>query len=182
MCTFNTLLLPASASIDAVNAISRRVLGRTFAAQNNRAIEAALGEDSRSFVRAQGDCDCGERLGKLSSPTSATSNHREIRKLRERGWGDAKIERWIADRARAEDKRERSSIAHAAPATDAEWTELVRTVLDQRAAAWIGLFTHEYRGAIDTEQVTCRVAQRIRGVTLAQIETIARDTIYVFEP
>jgi hypothetical protein len=182
VCTFNTLLLPASTSLERVNELAKASLRLTFAPQGNRSIEAAVGPDAHSFVRAVGHCDCGAGVGKLEPPQSAACDERALRKLRQQGWSDAKIERWIAERVKTQQKRdaERERILDADRATNAAWYELVRGILDERAASWVGLFTHDYHGAIETERVPCNAIRRIKGVTLEQIADIDPDTAYVF--
>lgn len=61
MCTFHTLLLPAATDLDAVNVLARDLLHRQFRPQGHAALERAVADDARSYVKAD-DCDCGMEL------------------------------------------------------------------------------------------------------------------------
>ncbi len=181
MCTFNTLLLPASASLAQVNEVARETLRQTFEAQGNASIEAAAGPDARSFVRT-GGCDCGAGLAKLARPVDAGPMERGLRKLRAEGWSEAKIERWKAQRAATQDKREAlASRRHDGVRASAEaWAELVRRILEQ-GVPWVGLFTHDYHGSIANERIACGAARRHAGVAAEQLLELEADVPYVFE-
>lgn len=174
MCTFNTLLLPASVQLAAVNAIAREALGQTFTPQENVTIERAVAADARSFVRDT-DCDCG--MGLAARP-DATPPDRELRKLRAAGWSDAKIQRWVDQRAATQQKRHRQHQANRPQA--AEWAAFVRRILDERLAPWVGLFTHDYEGSVKTESIEIAGARRFVGVTADQVEMIEEDVPFVF--
>jgi hypothetical protein len=181
MCTFNTLVLPAPASIERVNEIARATLRQTFAAQGNESIEAAVGRGARSFVRDGGYCDCGAGLAKIARQVDAGPTERELRKLRADGWSVAKIERWKAQRAATHQKREAVAEGqHAGTRAIAEvWAELLRRTLEERVAPWVGVLTHEYRGSIANERIACTV-QRLAGVTVEQLGEVEEDVVYVF--
>jgi hypothetical protein len=178
MCTFNTLLLPASASIERVNELSRELLRQTFTVQGNASIEAAVGRDARSFAKEK-HCDCGMGLAKAPPPPPPKTGpmKRKLRKLRARGWTEARLARWQAGPTATPE----THVEHPSdPSPVAEkWAVLVRRILDERIAAWVGVLTHGYHGSIATERIKC-TAKKVVGVPAKQFEEIEEDIVYVF--
>src|SRR5262245_7882388 len=181
MCTFNTIVLPRAASLEAFERIALDSLHLRFVPQDNRAIEAAIADDARSFVK-DGYCDCGMGLARLAAPPDAATTDRELRRLKAQGWSDARIARWREQREAGATRRQADFAKHGrgAPPHVSEWTATVRRLLDERVAAWVGLFTHEYRGDITTERVVVREVRRFVGASEEAIGAIEEDVAFVF--
>jgi hypothetical protein len=181
MCTFNTLLLPASAQLDAVNVIAHATLGHRFMPQGHAAIEDAAAPDARSFIKNNG-CDCGMGLAERATNASHAPSDRELRKRRAEGWSEAKIERWLAQRKvtreRHEQEHHRRGEAHRDQAR--RWTAFVRRILDEGVAAWVGLFTHEYQGSVHSERISIAGVRKFVGVTDEQVSLLEEDIPFVF--
>lgn len=98
MCTYNTLLLPGSMHIDPVNELARDELGRLFAIQGHVGIEQAISEDAKSYIKDK-HCDCGMGLARRKALVPIEpATEQDLKKLRSKGWSNAKIERWLAQR------------------------------------------------------------------------------------
>jgi hypothetical protein len=191
VCTFNTLLLPASTDLDAVNEVASATLHQTFEPQGNAAIEAAVGDviaggppaggGARSYVK-RGNCDCGSGLARVARPTDTDPTDRELRKLRSDGWSEAKIRRWLDQRAATQQKRrvEYEARHGGLPASAAAWAAFVGRLLDEGLAPWVGLFTHEYRGSVATERIEIGAVRRHVGISVEQIGEIEEDVAFVF--
>ena len=182
MCTFNTLLLPDVADLDTINEVASELLHQTFTRQDNAAIEVAVGSDARSFVKDSPNCDCGSGLARVARPTDPGPTDRELRKLRSDGWSDAKICRWLDQRASTQKKRalEYESRHGGVPASATAWTNFVSRLLDHKHASWVGLFTHEYRGSVRTERIEVGAARRVVGISIEQVGEIEEDVPFVF--
>jgi hypothetical protein len=159
VCTFHTLLLPAKAPLDAVNAVARDVVGHGFIAQGHAALEAAVVQDAHAYI-TDGHCDCGSEL---------TRTPRQPRAGKRAGWSQAKIDRWFAQQA-----------ANYGPTPQARWAQLVRNILDRELAAWVGVFTHVYRGSVRDEAMTIRPLQRFHDATAERLAQIKIDVPFVF--
>jgi hypothetical protein len=183
MCTYNTLLLPVSTSLEAVNAVASKVLRQTFTAQGNQAIEHAVAADARSFVKDGTCCDCGMGLAKSPPPPPPpeVAPDRELRRHRRDGWSEVKIRRWLDQRASVQLKRKVEYEHRGQGGADISvWTEFVRRLLDEQLSPWVGLFTHEYRGSLDTERIAVGAVRRFIGATPEQLAEIEEDIPFVF--
>jgi hypothetical protein len=159
VCTFNTLLLPAKAPLDAVNALAREAVGHGFVVQGHRALEAAVATDARSYM-TDGHCDCGAEL---------TRSPRQPRAGKRAGWSQAKIDRWFAQQA-----------GNHGPEPRVRWAALVRGILDRELAAWVGVFTHLYRGSVVDEAMTIRPVQRFTDASPERLAEIKDNVPFVF--
>ncbi|MCX5746290.1 MAG: hypothetical protein NT062_27750 [Proteobacteria bacterium] len=180
MCTFNTLVLPTTVRLAVVNEIAESVLHLTFVDQGNPSIEHAFGDDARSFVRAGGDCDCGAGLASARRPQEVAATDRELDKRRAAGWSPAKLARWQAQRGETQTRRDDAFTRRHGhpPVVAATWAALVERLLEPRLAAWVGLFTHEYRGAVATERIAIGDLRRLavrRGEVEARIGELEED-------
>lgn len=93
-------------------------------------------------------CWCGHRLGRLgNAPRGRTEREqqREIAKLQKKGWGEAKIRRWVEQREK-NDVLAASRYAHAferaATRPDDEWAIFIRQTLERGLATRIGIVHH----------------------------------------
>src|SRR5262245_6972763 len=97
MCHFVTGVLPAEASRATLTPILREH-GLAFAPLDNDFVQGQL-RDGEIYARATNAyCDCGTPLGAARrAPERGDGSHevRRIEELRKKGWGAAKIERWL---------------------------------------------------------------------------------------
>ena len=103
-------------------------------------------------------CDCGTPLGSANEATGSTDSEasalaREVSalaRLRRQGWSEAKIERWLEDKARtkAREDRIREQASRASEYHDLsaqEWVDFIKDLLGSRSVTHvtrIGLFLH----------------------------------------
>jgi hypothetical protein len=125
-----------------------------------------------------GHCDCGTALGNERAAEMAAEDPAEqIPKLRKKGWSEAKIERWLADKTRRPDRHVERNERELA-----QWIALIPDVLESEVANKIGVFVHFYN-----EPTSADVIKRIEQVPLDRLSsellvTMADDTLYEFVP
>jgi hypothetical protein len=132
------------------------------------------------YLRAtQGMCDCGTALGCLTrgdrDPHHA--GERDQERLRRKGWGEAKIARWVAERERSAGRETRRAEAD-------RWLTFIRAVLETGRTHRFGLLLHWYCGGIETERINLRDTRRlpIAQVTPDTLMEIEEDVLYEFYP
>src|SRR5688572_15732863 len=97
MCHFITAVIPPEVAPDAAAALfAAHRLG--FVVLQNPNVAAQLSDGERHILTTRGHCDCGTVLG---SHREAANHERELEKLRKKGWGEAKIERWVEQKRAA---------------------------------------------------------------------------------
>ena len=101
-------------------------------------------------------CDCGTVLASRGNPEVQRSpTEREMRKLRAKGWGKARIKRWLVEKTLAADRALRARDREAesgAPELD-RWIGVISKVLSMGYASRFGLLVHWYSGGMESERL-----------------------------
>ena len=181
MCHYITAALPAGVDLKSLKPIlkaHRQVLRPA----ENRFVQEQLPAGAQYLSCTSKHCDCGTALGWLHLQDERTAPPGDEAKLRRKGWSEARIQRWSAERARAEEKVERA-VAAGTPHEEAErWAAFLRAVLKWGEAEWFGLLLHWYRGDAETERIhfadTVQVASA--EVDADSILRLREDVFYRF--
>jgi hypothetical protein len=192
MCDFITAVLPCGADLRGLAPVVKRH-ALDFAPLQNDSVgkQLAPGETYHRVTRSM--CDCGTALGCLAWPDrpEEPSEHalaRKVRKLRTKGWGEGKIERWIAQRAEADVKRARVAKDHEQrlrerQLSDAErWIRVLGDLLDTGKTPSVGLLVHFYSGVLEWEQMKIqkRIVTRIGDARPEFLFRMEHDVLYEF--
>lgn len=148
----------------------------------NRSVTEQLGRGYRYYSTTRGHCDCGTALGALASlEPSGASDRRLQRQLRERrkmGWSNAKIKRWLADKADSERAREDSRKRSLADELG-RWEKLLQAVL-KTAATEVGLLVCDYSG-LQSDDLDLKKPTRspLSAVNRDFLATLQRDRAHL---
>lgn len=178
MCHFISAVLPASVDIASLSVIAEKH-GRRLRPQDNRSIEQALKPGESYFVTTAGHCDCGTALGRHANASAATGAT-ELRKLRLKGWSEAKIARWREQRDAHQAGK--GAVARAASEADiARWQSFLADMLAHKHAPYVCLLIHLYDGDLDRDIVLAgRVAVKLRDADAHFLRALSEDVLYEF--
>lgn len=178
MCRFVTATLPASASVDALDAIAR-AHGRRFLSLPSSSVAGQLESGEAYFLTTLGHCDCDEPVG--ARRMKGEDWEGLARKLARKGWSEGKVARAVAQ------KREQAMAADGVQRRRANddltrWLAFVDAVLASAQVGELGLLLHFYSGRIEDEAVTVRERRRVgrdedRAALLHGME---HDVLYLF--
>lgn len=118
---------------------------------HNESLAKVLRGGERAFLTSAGGCDCGTVLGAPMGPSEdemETDRTKQREKLRRKGWSAAKIARWFESVDHAE-SRPRAKLD-----SFALWSAALADVMKTFQLRSVGLFVHQYEGAIDAEVVS----------------------------
>lgn len=184
MCHFVTPYFPKNANVAAVQTLfDENKFG--FKQIENTHVQKQLGEAVIQILTTRGICDCGTKLASIQPfvPNGSPSD-RELIKLREKGWSESRIRRWLDEKAMA---TKRDQVAHEQHLIDTsaetnQWVRVIGQILYSGVADWIGVLVHEYRGGL-TERVELQKANKIRLATMTE-DTLLKmneDTILIVQ-
>ena len=119
-----------------------------------------LWAEEKYFLTTRGMCDCGTEIGALRRADQSLPPHdpdfsRELKKLKKKGWSDAKIDRWLSD-SRADAQRKHAGALQRLTGPHPEvlrWIEFVSAALNEQRASWIGVLLHWYHRRLDSEAI-----------------------------
>jgi hypothetical protein len=185
MCHYITAILPSTAD--------PRLLAPIFEAHkmgfqqvSNHHLDSQLGSGQMYVLTTSGHCDCGTVLGCLNRPNGSVSKspEHEIRKLRNKGWSEAKIQRWIEEKERTNEKhlREDADRARAERPQANNWIGFITDLLKSGSIQRVGLLLHWYRGQVEDAgiKISAREKVRLEALTPKLLMGIKEDVLYEF--
>ena len=178
MCRFVTAPLPATASVDVLDALAR-AHGRRFLSLFSPAVAGQLVSGEAYFLTTLGHCDCDEPLG--ARRTTQEDWEEMARKLARKGWSAGKVARAVAQRraqAEAADGVQRRRVDEGL----ARWLVFVDAVLSSGHADCLGLLLHFYGGTLEDEPVLIRERRRVgrNDDRAALLHGMEHDVLYLF--
>lgn len=144
MCNFITATLPAGADTPAFRA-AVDAAGLCFAPLRNRYIQTQLHPTEAYFHATRGHCDCSSGLGRRPDARQVDD---QSKKLRARGWSEAKIAAW--QRTQGPRPKSREELEQRGDLTLDNWLTFLRIVLPR--AGYVGLLQHQYRSSTVDER------------------------------
>jgi hypothetical protein len=183
MCHYITATLPRDADLKRLRPIIRQHK-LAFTPMDNPYVQAQLPAGTYYLLATRGYCDCGTVLGCGVRPAPAGPRESEA-KLRNKGWSEAKLERWRAEKAASAERREREAeeAARQRLSEAEEWLRFIRDMLREGAGS-VGLLLHWYSGRPETERI--RIAAQVRvaadELTPELLLRVDEDVLYVFRP
>jgi hypothetical protein len=181
MCLYITAVLPAAADGSALAGIAARH-GRVLKPLLNPAVQARLEAGERYFLTTPGHCDCGTALGAIRrheehAEASHSKADAEERKLRRKGWSEAKLARWKAQRTDHEQSVQRKAEREE---STLPWLLLLDEMLQSGATPFVGLLLHFYAGSVAEEdvQISNREVLRRSALGPAKLGRTREDVLY----
>lgn len=186
MCHFVTAVMSADGDENATRRIAKGSLLR-WDRIVNLAVSTALQTGESYYFTTRGMCDCGTAIGianrndiRLAEPDFV----REAKKLRKKGWGEHKIERWLAERKTDYDRKRDEAIAtnRDSPFGVQNWVDFIRQTIESGAASSIGLLLHWYSRGLEDERISIkrRDSFHISELTNERLLQVEEDVIYLF--
>ena len=174
MCVYVTAVLPGGTDLESAKP-KFEVHGFAFQRYANASVTEALSPGATLVLTTRGHCDCGTAIGSACATNPRPDPERHVARLKAKGWGDAKIARWMESRSRADESRAGGSREIAA------WKSLFLDVLQDGGAPWIGLFFHFYDGQVSTERVAVKAApsKSVDALVEGDFLTLTRDTFLI---
>jgi hypothetical protein len=182
MCHFITATLPEGTDLAALCPVLKEH-GGVLNPLENPWVQEQLPSGTLYLNATSGICACGTSLGSLRRTADRpAASKKELRKLRQEGWSEAKIERWVEEKEAA--KAQALTTAQAARTADAErWITQLRSILAAGKTDRVGLLLHWYRGSLEDERIHLRnrVPVRIDEVTPDLLMNLEEDVLYEFQ-
>lgn len=186
MCHFITCLVAPGVSLLELQPLCSKY-GMLFKPIDNPFVCAQL--PPGQYVRAtRSVCDCGTPLGSLVAKDNqkilaeGESAHAvAVAKLKKKGWSQAKIERWQAEKEAAS---ERSSLqrANSSGADLNSWCQFIKGFLVASEGKALGILLHWYSGSLDDEKIHIKSIEHLPLTEELEknLLSIGEDELYLF--
>ena len=181
MCHYITVTLPQTADADSVAPIFRsHKLG--FQVITNPHVSEQV-EAGDLHILTSKNCDCGTAVGSLnaSPPHEDFSYEPELKKFRNQGWSEAKINRWLEQKEQTKQKHLEARDKESTHELN-QWIRLITDVLQSGYARRIGLLLHMYHGGIESERISILRREKVKlaGLTPELLMRMKEDVVYEF--
>lgn len=149
MCYYIALVVRGSdaATIDGV----LRRHGRQAKPISNASIGGALVPGEAQFLTTVGHCDCGTALAPTVIDRVANRTE-QVAKLAKKGWSQAKIDRWLSDRVKADDRAAERRHANTPDSVEL-WCGIISALLATPGVQNAGVLLHFYSGDVEDEVI-----------------------------
>lgn len=147
MCYYIVLVVRGSDNA-AIDQILRRH-GRQARLIANASISGALAAGEMQFLTTVGHCDCDTALAPRVVD-HASKRAKQAAKRAKKGWSQAKIERWLDDRVRADDRAEERRHVKSPDSVEL-WSSVIGDLVSTPGVQQAGLLLHMYAGRIEEE-------------------------------
>jgi hypothetical protein len=185
MCHYITATLPQNVKPELIAPIfESHKFG--FKLVSNPHVAAQTTPADLYVLTTRGNCDCGTVLGSSSRDDRAegVSYEKELKKFRQQGWSETKIQRWIEQKEQVKDRHRREDEAggKASEPLAAPWIRLITELLTFGYTRRVGLLLHWYSRGIESERIKIVNKERVRlaELTAEVLVSMKEDVLYEF--
>lgn len=181
MCTMIYAVLPSDASRNLLDPVIEQY-EMAFQPLDSKWLAGRPGQLLRATRRW---CDCGTVIGsgynRIPTEEIEEDLEKRLKELKRAGWSQSKVERWLAEKDRAKEKRhaERIASGDAFEVQLAKWSGFLPALLHTGGADWVGLVYHWHTGQ-EIFEIGAEITVPIDELTPELLQQMAPDTLYKF--
>lgn len=157
MCHLVTMVLPPEAQFARVEPVLARY-HRGFEIVENRHLARILEPGEIYFCPSPKHCDCGTALGSMRQVSDTQDLTGEIKKRKRKGWGEAKITRWLEQQEKNRQAKTGQTLKQNGAAGEPDdWLDIVRELRAEARLPYVGIMLHFYSGPLSERIDATRV-------------------------
>lgn len=163
MCKFITLIIQPKIEIEKFKNIFSTHNFNSSSVEN-QSIRQQYGKDANIIFPTKAHCDCGSVIGipsnNLSEEEKQQRLHKQIDKLKKKGWSNIKIERWLQERYK-DNKQENRELEKKEECNN--WIAFFKRLLADKNVKQVSILAHWYHSDILTETITLKESIKIKA-------------------
>ena len=182
MCHYITAICSSKTKLTEINLIGKNY-GLEFEDCENAHIVKQISNTEKYLWKKSEMCDCGTNLGEAFFNNEKTERVQksEIDKLEKKGWTNAKISRYLADKKKKEDKiiRENDTMLGRQSNELDSYVHFLKEVVKNTDTEVFGLLLHWYSRGIETENIKLVDRKNIpsKALTVFDLKTLKEDQL-----
>jgi hypothetical protein len=182
MCHFITAICSSKTKLSDINSVGK-TYGLEFEDCENEHITKQLAKTEKYLWKKSKMCDCGTSLGEASFINDKTERVQksEIDKLKKKGWTEAKITRYLADKKKSEDKiaQQNDAILNNKSNELDNYVNFLQEVLKKTDTDVFGLLLHWYSKSPENENIKLADRRNIisKGLTVFDLKTLEENQL-----
>jgi len=147
MCYYITLVVRGADDATIAKIADR--YGRLAKRIDNRSVASVLAANEAQYLTTVGHCDCGTALAPKASHAADRRKEQAV-KLAKQGWSRAKIERWLSDCEKADNRAEERRHRDTSDSIEL-WSKIVHDIVSTPGVEEAGLLLHYYSRNVEAE-------------------------------
>ena len=185
MCHYITGSISGKVTVEELNTVGQE-FGLQFETCPNEFVKNQLKSEESYIWKRCKYCDCGTLLGSLSEKNTQQAkkaDESEIKKLRRKGWSEAKIQRLMNERNKKEERYTEDLEQRKTSAQNGiqEWIDFCKKLFEITPIKTFGILLHWYGGGISNERINLkgRISIDKSELTAKNLLEIEEDTLYI---
>lgn len=148
MCQFNLLIIDKESKSEYLEKLLIEN-GFGFRELDNKSLASQIGLTKKVILTTKGHCDCGSILGlNHQGSNSRIDVEKEKKKLRKKKWSEPKIERYLSDKLKEQNKREQECVL-GNEAEENNWIRLSQILRNEEIQ--FGILFRQFGGLLEDE-------------------------------
>lgn len=180
MCHFITMVLPPGARTARVETVLARH-HRGFEIIENRHVARILEPGEIYFCPSPKHCDCGTALGSMRQVSDTPDLTGEIKKRKRKGWGEAKITRWLEQQEKNRQAKTGQTLKQNGAAGEPDdWLDIIRNLRTEAKLPYVGIMLHWYSGPLSERIDVTRIDASTEEAAVASLlYHMDEDVVYI---
>ncbi len=185
MCHYITGIISGETTIAEINSIGKE-FGLEFEACPNEFVQKQLKYGESYILKHSKYCDCGTPLGMLNQKNAKQAEgvkDSEIEKLKQKGWSEAKIQRFLNDKNKRVEQKAKKLEPRKSSAESGvqEWVGFCKKLFETTSIKTFGILLHWYSGLVESERIKLNGRHLIdkSNLTTKNLLEIEEDTLYI---
>ena len=158
MCQFNLVIIDRESEEDDLKQIFVKN-GFGYRELEIENLMNQIGENQKIILTTKGECDCGSILGLNHQDLAPRIEvEKEKKKLRKKKWSESKIERYLNDKLKEQNKRSAESEL-GNESEERNWIKLFELLFKKNGK--FGILFHQFDGLIEEEKIEIEKTNQI---------------------
>ena len=172
MCLFITVIIPAKTDLMAMRSVLDS-FDMSFSPWHEVEVNPSIPEGFVQLRATKSFCDCGTVLRQLYPAPHERSLGKQLAKHRAQGWSEAKLQRWLDQKSKGDDRRSREDKA------DLErWDGFLQSIVSAERIPRLGLLIHFYGNRRAERKALTWQRFRIGNVDREFLKSLQEDVVY----
>lgn len=182
MCHFITAICSSKTKLTEINSVGE-TYGLKFEDCNNEHIKKQILKTEKYLIKTAKMCHCGTSLGEANfiNDTPVRIQKSEIDKLKKKGWTEAKITRYLADKKKNDAKIAKKNDDILTRKSDEldNYINFIQDLFKKTDTELFGLLLHWYSRGPENENIKLTDRKNIpcKNLTLLDLKTLEEDKI-----
>ncbi len=182
MCHFITATFSGKINLENINNVAEN-FSLKFQVCDNEYVKKQLQKNEAYINKFSNHCDCGTNIGISTGSKMQTQRFQksEIDRLKKKGWTQTKINRWLNDKKKNDEKIEQdnANLLNEKSFELENWIGFFQALFSKPDIEYFGLMLHWYSKGLENENIKIIQQRKIsyKKLTVIDLKTLVEDNL-----